>query len=551
MVWDKWGWRKKYKKKLRDYKRGKESEALFGRMPSRKLLFLANNDSDGIEYQFLDNGLTYNTGKKLAEALDREQRGIGTCASNSDCPTGYACIDGTCVKIYTKDGSTWGTCGQDQINFPCKAKSENKCNNSRPGPGDCLESACGAGNPKCCRQGPNGSVDCYCGNCEDVEAGLCDPFCDSYFKSFGYTAAGCSKPSDTGGGYCSGNICTSCQECDDREFAGTYKCYSYELGDVGAPCYCVGCEKPCERCDKDNTSPSFAGCEFDSNNCQSCCNRSNVECPCGIVIPNISVCTSYNGLSCFNVLDRKIAAECDKLCENEPDPCEAPCTTEVFAIDAADLGTFVPGPCPDGFVCRQSGSMVVGSEAKVFYEKCDYTQLPEDCKKVGCNCNDDCADCETCNAEGECEDDPSCQNLTYTVRAKSGGGRTAGAQAFGGIGCTGCSQSTVSITTRTITGQLITDVFEWRVTSTYLSTWPTGGPCDSCDDDFLAPNQQLTATVYYVFKNGELYTDANYPSGITYTDQYLTYSSFQDGSGHGKVEGNTGTIEYTVEPQEI
>ena len=69
MVWDRWGWRKRYQKKLRDYKRGKESEALFGRTPSRQLLFLSNNDSDGIEYQFLSTfqNLTY-LKNKIAES---------------------------------------------------------------------------------------------------------------------------------------------------------------------------------------------------------------------------------------------------------------------------------------------------------------------------------------------------------------------------------------------------------------------------------------------------------------------------------------------------
>ena len=553
MVWDRWGWRKRYKKKLRDYKRGKESEALFGRTPSAKLLFLSNNDSDGIEYQFLNNGLTYRTGKEIADALDREQRGIGECGTNSQCPTGYACIDGTCVKIYTRDGSQWGTCGDGQINFPCRTKSDKQCSNSRPGPGDCLESDCGAGNPKCCRQNPNGSVDCYCGNCEDVEWGLCDPFCDSYYKSFGINPAGCNSPSDDGGGPCGGNICSACEECNDDEFAGTFKCNPYQFGDIGAPCWCseVGCDKPCEKCNKDNESPEFGDCEFKADICQSCCSRTNVECPCGILIPFISTCTSYDGLTCPNVLFRKIAAECDKLCENEPDPCLPTCTTQTFTIDAADLGTFEPGPCPTGNVCRKSGEMIVGSEAVVFYEKCNFDDSPESCKEVECNCNADCATCKSCNAEGKCEDDPSCQNLTFTVRARYGGGRYAVAQAFGGVGCTGCSQSTISTTTRTFTGQSINDVWEWRITSTYTDTWTSGNPCDPCEDDFLAPNQQLTATVYYLFKNDELYTDGTYPSGITYTDQYLFNQSFQDGSGAGKVKGNTGTIEYTPEPQEI
>jgi hypothetical protein len=552
MVWDRWGWRKEYRKELRDYKRGKESEALFGRTPSRELLFLANNDSDGIEYQYIGPNLTYQSARKLNEALSREQRGIGKCRSNTNCPTGYACIDGTCVKIYTRDSTQWGTCGESNIEFPCKNKksSDNKCNDSRPGPGDCLESECGPGSPKCCRQNANGSVECYCGECKNVEPNTCSVYCDDYYKTFGIIAAGCNKP-DNQKAYCGGNICSECETCTPDFFGGPAQCKPFELGDIGAPCHCVGCEKPCEYCNKDYESPTFGNCYFDGNNCQVCCSQSNPQCTCGPLTElggSVSTCAPYYGKACPSVLRDKINALCEQKCATEPDPCAPECTTKTYEIDAVDLPTFEPDPCPAKSTCTNAGSMTVGSTSIVFEKICNFENVPESCKETDCNCNNDCPSCEICNAQGKCEDDPNCQGLTYTVRARSGGGRSAAAQSFGGIGCTGCNQDTVNITTRTFTGQSITDVWEWRATSTYQSTWSGGNPCDPCEDNFLAPNQQLTATVYYLFKNDELYTDGTYPSGITYTDQFLFTQGFQDGSGYGKQEGNTGTISYTVEP---
>jgi len=424
MVWDKWGVRKKEYDRIKKYRRTKESEGLFNRTPSEDTLFKANTDSQSWDSFSFTSGNFVASPADIKAQLDEEQTGIGSCISNKQCPTGYACIDGKCVKIYTRDNTTWGTCGDERLDFPCKErgpKTTNECSTSRPGPGDCQESDCGSG-PKCCRQNADSSVSCYCGFCEDVEAGVCNVYCDTTYKLFGTVSAGCAKSG--GVGLCDGNICSECSECEVDLFGGPPKCQRYEPDDPFAPCWCTTCDGPCERCQTDPSASNFGNCVFDATNCNSCCSVTNPECECGSLLAlggTISSCSPYLGRPCMDVLYEKIGALCAEKCEKEPDPCAATGSYKYCVNGSApiDPATNPEGPagytCPSGKVCEYTGFIEGGGQTCYLFNTWTLDEIPTDCEDCGCNCSNDCGDCQICGEDGNCTADPACENALFTI----------------------------------------------------------------------------------------------------------------------------------------
>jgi hypothetical protein len=435
MVWDKWGIRKEEYDRIKKYRRTKESEGLFNRTPSADTLFKANTDSQSWNSFSFTSGNFVPSPADIKAQLDEEQTGIGSCISNKQCPTGYACIDGKCVKIYTRDNTTWGTCGDERLDFPCKErgpKTTNECSTSRPGPGDCQDSDCGSG-PKCCRQNADGSVSCYCGSCEDVESGVCSVYCDTTFKLFGTVSAGCSKSG--GVGVCGGNICTECSECEVDVFGGAPKCQKYEQGNPSAPCWCNECNNPCERCQTDPSASNFNNCVFDATNCNTCCSVTNPECECGSLLAlggTISACTPYLGRPCMDVLYEKIGALCAEKCEKEPDPCAATGSDKYCVNGSApiDPATNPEGPagytCPSGQVCEYTGFLEGGGKTCYLFKTWTLDEIPSKCVETGCNCNNDCGDCKICNGNGECESDPACANVIWDLWFRYNGDTKSG-----------------------------------------------------------------------------------------------------------------------------
>lgn len=481
MVWDKWGIRKKEYDRVKKYKRTKESEGLFNRAPSSNTLFKANTDSQSWDsFSFTSGNFTPSPADIKAQ-LDEEQLGIGSCLSNKQCPTGYACIDGKCVKIYTKDGTSWGTCGDERLNFPCKEagpKTTNECSTSRPGPGDCQESGCGSG-PKCCRQDRDGSVSCYCGFCEDVESGVCSVYCDTTYKLFGTVSSGCSK--NGGVGNCEGNICIECAECVEDPFGGPPQCQRYERGDPSLPCHCVGCDGPCERCQRDPNASNFNDCYFDANNCYTCCSVTNPDCdgrPLTELGGSISACTPYLGKSCQQVLSEKIAAACAEK-DKEPDPC-APTGSDKYCVNGSaplDPETNPAGPagyvCPPGKRCTYTGFIEGGGQTCYLYNTWVADEIPADCEVCDCNCENDCGDCQFCNAEGICEAAPECGNLTFDLKVSQTTTESTWQFTFGFCGCAVNSVSGPTVTTL-LTGLTQEEVNRYGLQKTILGP-PTAG----------------------------------------------------------------------------
>ena len=355
------------------------------------------------------------------------------CNGGAGCGAGFACVDGRCTKIFAKNGGNWtpNSCGDDNITWVCtkgdKSGSNDKC--TRPTPGNCDKDPICPGE-RCCRQQRDGSIRCVCGSCEQTDISRCNVYCDQQYKAFGVVRPGCYLPSQDGFGECGGNICDECKFCENDFFGSGGTCQLGEQDDPfnPLPCHCFSkCSEECHLCNKDPDSPKFGDCEYSPQNCMQCCTQYNYDCP---------QCARYfegaqhhcepvtSGKPCIQALREKLYKQCQSDCATKPDPC-APTGSFSRCVDGSapvDPDTNPGGPstisCPQGKTCQYAGYLEVGGDNPTtcyFYNTWVTDDIPSECEECDCNCNNDCGDCEICNAQGECERDPVCDATTVDI----------------------------------------------------------------------------------------------------------------------------------------
>jgi len=335
----------------------------------------------------------------------------GPCTSSSQCPSGWACVDGICQLMNNSGGGSaggggpsqqpspggGGDCNPNDPNSPCNSGGPGSCQQAPGCGGDDARDCCGT---RCCSFGSASSsrpgVHCWCSECPPFPT--CSDFCASYLSANGEKGPGCSEGTD-------GNSCDSCSYC----FAGQCEPVS------NAPCWCGDGDScntgACYKCDTNPDSSNYGDCAIDPSGCQQCGTIRNHLCPCNRILPDITVCKPYGegGLSPINLAQQEAAKRCDEECKTEPDPCAPKCSQSSYCSDIGTGST----TCPDG--TTQVGWMQVGENTCVFCEKCDTSSLPDSCKECDCNCHNDCGECEICGTDGTCHPDPQCEADTYLM----------------------------------------------------------------------------------------------------------------------------------------
>lgn len=290
------------------------------------------------------------------------------CFDSQECGSGWACVGGRCVFLSgavqgsknTESGTTAG-CGSG----PDGSGSGSGGGGGGGGGGGC---AAGTGNGG----GRNG------GGCTKTGAGDCggsgsggggggggggDDCCGGVrcCRQGGCSCGPCPPPnncsqfcaaqkSSTGD---SGPGCRPGNECDECSACQQED----ETGEYkclprdGGPCYCPG-GTVCSGC---TSCDERGSCVDDASRCLDCCNCF-LECPCGVRVER-RICIPHvkTGVTCPTIC--RAGLNCDAACPPPPDP--------------------VPEPCD-------------------------------------CNCENDCGDCEICNAAGECVPDPDCDRDIIT-----------------------------------------------------------------------------------------------------------------------------------------
>lgn len=320
----------------------------------------------------------------------------GVCYSSADCGSGYGCFNNKCQK---DGGSLEGCSGLRVIscNGTSSCSGEDDCGSS--GSSGCSSPNCGGGGggrggggpeeccgARCCRFGGFG-VQCYCGPCPPPQR--CQKYCDAFYKVNYRQAEGCGNPT----------TCSECEVCQKVQAFWT-ECVPAQRGS-GAPCWCENNEcYQCESCGEDGT------CSPDCSTCQTCTIMYNQTCPCGGEV-SVKCCnSSCIGAPSYADCLKAACGEVESDCDPDEDPCAGNCKT-VTTYDGDP-----PPPCPEGQVCKTSGNISVGGRTATLTEQCDYSGLPESCLHCDCNCNNDCGDCEICNAACECVPDPRCDSLS-------------------------------------------------------------------------------------------------------------------------------------------
>jgi hypothetical protein len=124
----------------------------------------------------------------------------------------------------------------------------------------------------------------------------------------------------------------------------------------------------------------------------------------------------------MDVLYEKIGALCAEKCEKEPDPCAATGSYKYCVNGSApiDPATNPEGPagytCPSGKVCEYTGFIEGGGQTCYLFNTWTLDEIPPECEDCGCNCSNDCGECQVCNENGECETDPVCENTLYQMQ---------------------------------------------------------------------------------------------------------------------------------------
>jgi len=164
--------------------------------------------------------------------------------------------------------------------------------------------------------------------------------------------------------------------------------------------------------------------------------------------------------------------------------------------------------------------MEINGKTCYFYNTWVTDDIPSECKECDCNCNNDCGDCEICNAQGECVRDPNCcdsvedQRVLYEVT-------TNYPNAANYTGFNGCNQFGPESTRYTFCGNA-SDTYEIRSSTETYATWtskPDSGVIScAADTGFTGFPESIeaypydaSATAFRLYKNGAQCTASNCP----------------------------------------
>ena len=289
-----------------------------------------------------------------------------------------------------RGGGSFSGCGDNyyydpdgnKVSTPCEPDlADNGCRKSGCGPDRLNASDC-CGEERCCRYSANGAgvtITCSCGACDDP-SDECNSFCSNSRAATGELSPGCDNAS----------VCDECSDCVSTPGGppGT-SCQPKVLG--SSPCQCEesSCGAQCDRCDPDGI------CRTDCDKCVAPY-PTYARCACG----------DFRTTSYVNACGARWAdpVDCSKLCnENDRDECSGTC------VDVSWCAGQSAPPCPAGSSCSGTGTISAGGKTCYLRTDCDKLNVPEKCKECDCNCDDDCGDCENCNASGKCEPDPACE----------------------------------------------------------------------------------------------------------------------------------------------
>lgn len=410
---------------------------------------------------------------------------LSRCRTSSDCSVGYMCVNGACVSSSgtgtstgggTSNGRTDANCPPDPGDPSPPAPGGSDCSGGgsgggNTGTGPCSKPSCGGTianggggggggadccGTRCCRTiggQQTLSVQCFCGDCPPP--GRCQEWCDSYYKANNRQAEGCSEAA----------TCSECENCVSDSYSA--ECVP---ATSGVPCWCEGNEGcgQCEQCLEDGT------CQYSCENCQTCYTQYNVPCSCGYF--NIQCCISTcneNSLSHATCT----ALGCEKACGEPPpsDRCQERCTTKTLCGDPGGAAA----DCPEGY--RNAGTITAHNDGgDVTCRLCEKCTLPPECEPCDCNCDDDCAACEICNAEGKCVTDPLCACCTPEELAA---GKTCittvtvEIEFFSQDDNAWVSLETLSTNGAGVSGPEITPFYVGQDIVSYKYTWTYSTPC--------------------------------------------------------------------------
>lgn len=326
------------------------------------------------------------------------------CKQTDECPSGYACISGTCEKMgagsdqgsSSPGGGTGGgypsgsnPCDTNDPNSPCNTGGPDACQQA-PTCGsddDNAEQCCGE---RCCSFGSAASsrpgVHCFCGPCPPFPG--CNDFCDAYLKSNGSLGPGCSEGPN-------GNSCGPCSTCSGGQCVEKSAFY---------PCWCpqgADCGGDCQQC-----SRTTGECEFEAEGCQTCTTRTAPRCPCGVVLPPITQCAPVGRSDLARqAINQVISAKCAAACKDQDDRCEPLDNIKKYCCFPDYGGDCTFPSCPSG--TTQVGIIADGSGYGCVI--CSNPQIPpDDCGEPECNCHADCGNCALCSQYGKCYANPAC-----------------------------------------------------------------------------------------------------------------------------------------------
>ncbi len=357
-----------------------------------------------------DYGLYSDKAKSAIDAADtaydaavEAEETIGAiigCYETSSCPSGYACIGGTCQrsKPFGGQGSA-GTGNCEPVSPPVSPAC---------GGYGCVSPSCGdEGGRDCC----GGTIyTCFggvtqCEPCEDD--GECNSFCDSHYQTFGDLSEGCTQDD-----VC---VCGDCMSGTCRESLINSNCNCDRAGE--AP--------ECEVCNK-----ATGDYEEDCTQCNQVYSIQNFQCP----YPNQAhtVSGSLTLSSCpqpgvsrsgYNILQDQLREKCKQFPEKPQSSCKAQSECEAncvcvsnswrAGIDPAPQPSVgaLQSPCPSGKQCTTVGTAFIqGALTQVTTRICD--RLP-DC---GCqNPTTPCGECEVCVNDECVYDQANCENCQNDI----------------------------------------------------------------------------------------------------------------------------------------